>query len=187
MRSPIWYASYVMIEREPDFEDEKIRLWKFQAGHEEGKEVEGDPTLLSLDVEKEEIFESRTYRLRRGPLAYHYLLDLVTSRQPGLDFTPEQVVQVAAELMEVTIFKFLAKRRKEDGLITSLLVAAAPNSRSLLSRQDWVEEAEYRQAVESFEQGFLPEGVLAAPLVVTVEEWRRYSQEGPFSELAPIE
>ena len=187
MLTPIWYSCYVMIERQPDFEDEKIRLWKTRAGDQEGGEFEGDPTLLSLDVEQEEIFESRTYRFQRGPEAFHYLLDLVTSRRPKLGFSPQQVVQAAAELMEVTVFKFLAKRRKEDGLITSLLVASAPNSRSRLSRQDWVEEAEYREAVQGFEESFLPEGVLAQPLVVTLEEWQGYSQEGPFLELGPVE
>jgi len=175
-----------MFEREPDFEDEKIRLWKAKAEDQEGREFGGDPTMLSLDVEKEEIFESRTYRFRPGPEAFGYLLDLVTSRQPELELSPQQVIRGVRELMAVTTFKVLAKRRKEDGLITSLLVAAAPNSRSLLSRQDWVEEAEYREAVQRFEEGFLPEGVLAPPLVVPLEEWRGYSQESPFSELPPI-
>lgn len=40
--------------------------------------------------------------------------------------------------MEGVTFKFLAKRRKEEGLISSLLVA------------------EYRQKVQEFEAGFLP-------------------------------
>lgn len=142
--------------------------------------------MLSLDVDKEGIFKSRTYRFRPGPEAFHYLLDLVASRQYRLGLSPGEVMQAATELMEGMTFKFLAKHRKEDGLITSLLVAAAPNSRSLLSRQDWVEEAEYREPVQRFDAGFLPDGVLAPPLVVTVEEWRGYSQESPFSELPPI-
>ena len=49
-------------------------------------------------------------------------------------------------------------------------------------RQERVGEDEYRQAVREFETSFLPEGILAAPLVVPLEEWRRYSQEDPFSE-----
>ena len=89
-------------------------------------------------------------------------------------------MQAATELMEDATFKFLAKRRKEDGLISSLLVAVRSGDRCLLSRQEWVEVAEYRQKVQDFETGFLPEGVLAPPLVVTLEEWRRYSEEGPF-------
>lgn len=109
-------------------------------------------------------------------------MDLVISRQYELGLSPEEVVQAATELMEGITFKFLAKRRKEDGLVSSLLVAVRSGDRCLLSRQEWVEVAEYRQKVQEFEASFLPEGVLAPPLVVTLEEWRRYSQEGPFSE-----
>lgn len=80
-------------------------------------------------------------------------------------------------------FKFLAKREREDGLVSALLVAVRGGDCCLLSRQEWVEVADYRQKVQAFEAGFLPEGVLAPPLVVTQEERRRYSQQGPFAEM----
>ena len=171
-----------MIEREPDFEDQKIRAWTFGEDHREDQQFEGDPTMLSLNMEKEEIFESRAYRFQTSPEASLYLLNLVTSRQHHLALSLEESVQAATELMEGITFKFLAKRTKEDGLITSLLVAVRGDDRCLLSRQEWVKEAEYRQAVQEFEAGFLPKGVLGPPMVVTPEEWHRYAQEGPFAE-----
>lgn len=171
------------IERGPDFENDKIRTWKFGPEDQEAEEIGRDPTMLSLDVAREEIFESRTYRFRRGPEALGYLIDLVTSRQYVLGLSPEEVMQAATELMEGITFKFLAKRREEDGLISSLLVAVRSGDRCLLSRQEWVEVAEYRQKVQEFEAGFLPEGVLAPPRVVTLGEWRRYSEKRPFSDM----
>ena len=173
------------IERGPDFENDKIRTWKFGPEDQEVEEVGRDPTMLSLDVEREEIFESRTYRFRPGLEALAYLTDLVASQQHALQLSPEEVMQGVGEMMEGITLKFLAKRRKEDGLVSSLLVAVRSGDRCLLSRQEWVEVADYRQKVQDFEAGFLPEGVLAPPLVVTLEEWRRYAHESPFSGTRP--
>lgn len=175
-----------MIERQPDFEDDKIRAWMFGPKDRKPEKSKGDPTMLSVDVEREEIFESRIYRFQASPEVLLYLIDHVMSRQPELEIPQEDVIPFARELMQDTAFKFLAKRRKEDGLVSSLLVAVSSDDRSLLSRQEWVEEGEYRQAVQEFETSFLPAGVLTAPLVTTLEEWRRYSQEGPFSRSYPI-
>jgi len=129
-----------MIERKPDFEDEKIRAWAAGPKDRELEKSEGDPTVMSLDVEHEEIFESRTYRFRGSSETLFYLMGLVTSRHFELGLSPGEVMQ-AAELMEDTTFKFLAKRSKEDSLISSLLVAVGSNDRSLLLRQEWVEES----------------------------------------------
>ena len=176
-----------MIEREPDYEDGKIRAWTFGEGRREGEEFEGDPTVMSLDVEKEEIFESRTYRFWPGPEGLAYVIDLVASREPklALRLSPEDVIRIARKLMEDTTFKVLAKRRKEDGCINSLLVAVGPHGRHLLARQEWAGETEYREAVQDFEGSLLAKRILIPGLVVTAEEWRRYSEEGPFSEVSP--
>jgi hypothetical protein len=170
-----------MTERKPDFEDEKIRVWAPGPQDQERGEFKEDPTMMCLDVEHEEVFESRTYRFHASPEALQYLIGHIISQQPELRFYPEAVLQVTTKLLEDTTFKFLAKRRKEDGLITSLLIVVSDDDRCLLSRQERVEESEYRQAGHEFETCFLPPGVLTAPLIVTLEEWRRYSQEGPFS------
>ena len=170
------------IERGPDFENDKIRAWKFGAEDREAEEIGRDPTRLSLDVEREEFFESRAYRFQPGPEALRLLVDQIASFRPGRrgELDGDEVVQTAAEVMEETSFKFLAKRRKEDGFVSFLLVVVTGGTRSLLARQEWCEETDYRQAVQEFETGFLPQGLLAPPLVVTVEEWRRYYQEGHF-------
>ena len=180
----ICYDNQVMIERDPDFEDEKIRIWSAREEDQRVRKFEGDPTMLSLDIENEEIFESRTYRFRQGPGVLLYLIDLLVSRchQGKLELDPEKAPETAAELMEETTFKFLAKRRKEDGSIRSLLVAITADRRTLLAGQEWVGETEYRQAVEEFEANFLPKGILNPPLVVALEEWRHYSRQGPISE-----
>ena len=171
-----------MMEREPDFEDDKIRAWTASPEDQRLEEIGRDPTMLSLDMEKEEIFESRTYRFRPGPEALAYFVDLVSSRKHQLELSSGEILQAARELMAGITLKFLAKRRKEDGLIDSLLVAVRSDDRCLLSRQEWVEQDQYRQKVQAFEEDFLPEGILSPPLVVTLQQWRRYSQEGPFSE-----
>ena len=57
------------IERGPDFENDKIRTWKFGPEDQQVEEIGRDQTMQSLDVELEEIFESRTYRFRRAPEA----------------------------------------------------------------------------------------------------------------------
>jgi len=88
---------------------------------------------------------------------------------------PEKLLQVGLLMMGGAI-KFLAKRRKEDGPISALLVGVVGNERQLLARLDWAEESEYRQAVADFEVDFLREGVLTEPQVVTLEEWRRYTR-----------
>lgn len=137
-----------MIEREPDFEDDKIRAWTFGEQPPEAEKFEGNPTTLSLDMEKEEIFESRTYRFRPGPEALAYFVDLVSSQKHQMELSPEEILQAARELMADITLKFLAKRRKENGLISSLLVAVRGNDRCLLSRQEWVEESEYLQKVQ---------------------------------------
>ena len=173
-----------MIEREPVFEDEKIRTWMAKPEDRGAEVLRGDTTILSLDVESEEIYESRTYCFRRGPKALFYIIEHLVSRYPEgeADLDLNGVVRAAAELMEETTFKILAKRRKEGGSISSVLVAVTPDRRSRLDRHEWREENEYRQGVDEFEAHLLSKGVLTPPLVVTLEEWRRYLAQSPLSE-----
>lgn len=171
-----------MIEREPTFEDEKIRTWSFDSKDREPSPFEGDPTLMQVDVEREDIFESRTYRFQPTPEVLGFLVGVVAAGLPSPGPSLEQLCDFAMSLIEDTTYKFLAKRDKEDGSITATLIVVGGGERSLLLRQDQVNEAEFRQAVHAFETGYLPEGVLSSPLVVPLQEWRRYAQEGPFSE-----
>jgi len=174
-----------MSERGPDYEDEKLRTWSFGSENQEPEKFEQDPTVMHLDVEREEIFESRTYCLQPTPEVLLYLIDLLISQQPDLDASSDEAMLFAREMIEDTTFRFLAKRDKDDGLVSSLLVAVGGDERYLLLQQEQVEESEYRQAVQDFETIYLPDGIVTAPLVVTLEEWRAYNQEEPFSEMPP--
>ena len=174
-----------MIEREPDFEDDKIRAWAAGPWEPVSQHIEDDPTVIHLDVEHEEVFESRTYRFQPRPEVAMYLVNVASAVLPDEANTFDQLLPLAMGLIVDTTFKFLAKRDKHDGLISSLLVAAERGHRALLLRQDRVEEVEYRKAVQDFEDGYMPRGVLTAPLVTTLEEWRRYEQEEPFPRATP--
>jgi hypothetical protein len=172
-----------MKEREPNFEDEKIRAWLRKPKHENWEGLDKDPTVMTIDEETEEIFESRTYRLRPTPEAFSLVLDILRARMgEQLELMPpEMLAQYANSMVEDTMIKFLAKRRKEDGRIAHLLVAMTGGSRRLLDGQEWVEEEDYRQTVECFEQLPLSRAILSPPVVVPLDEWRRYAEGGPLS------
>jgi hypothetical protein len=149
----------------PEFEDEKIRRWREPT---EGREwLQDDPTVMSIDIKTEEVFESRAYALAEG--ARSRLLDLAA--REGI--SSSDALEFAGEFS----FKFLAKRRRDDGLITYLLTFVGPDERHLLSREDWVTEEHYRQAVREFEAAVTPEGLAEPPIVVTLAEWRQIEQE----------
>jgi len=179
-----------MKEREPDFENEKIRAWLIRPSLEGpvDKErdlggLEKDPTVITIDEETEEIFESRAYHFRPGPETFSFLLGSLakTMGEDLAEIPPRELVDYVMDMIEGTGVKFLAKRRKEDGRITFILVGMSRDSRSLLDRQELVEEADYRKAVEEFEELPLSKAILSPPAVVTIEEWRRYAEEGPLS------
>ena len=56
-----------MKERKPDFEDEKMCAWLRKPREENWEGLGQDPTVMTIEEETEEIFESRTYRLRQLP------------------------------------------------------------------------------------------------------------------------
>lgn len=92
---------------------------------------------------------------------------------------PEMLAQYATNMVEDTMIKFLAKRRKDDGRITHLLVAITGASRRLLDRREWEEEEEYRHTVECFEQLPLSRAILSPPVVGPLDEWCCYPEGGP--------
>ena len=70
-----------MKEREPDFENEKIRAWLIRPSSEGPVEkeqdfegLEKDPTVITVDEKTEEIFGSRAYHFRPGPETFSFLL-----------------------------------------------------------------------------------------------------------------
>jgi len=172
-----------MKEREPDFEDGKMRAWLRKPQEENWEGLGEDRTVLAIDEETEEIFESRTYRLRPTLEGFSLALDILHARmgQRMLRMPPEVLANRVGGIVEDAMIKFLAKRRKEDGRIAHRLVAITGGSRRLLGRWDWVEERDYRETVLCFEQLPLFRATLSPPAVVTLEQWRRYSDGGPLS------
>jgi len=179
-----------MKEREPHFENEKIRAWLIRPSLEgpvekeqDFESLEKDPTVMTIDEEAEEIFESRAYHFGPGPETFSFLLGSLakTMGEDLVEIPPEELVDYVMDMIEGAGIKFLAKRRKEDGRITFILVGISRHSRSLLDRQEFVEEADYRKAVQEFEELPLSKAILSSPAVVTIQEWRHYAEEGPLS------
>jgi len=135
--------------------------------------LEKDPTVMTIDEEAEEIFESRAYHFGPGPQTFSFLLGSLakTMGEDLAEIPPEELVDHIMDMIEGTGIKFLAKRRKEDGRITFILVGISRHSRSLLDRQELVEEADYRKAVREFEELPLSRAILSPPAVVTLEEF----------------
>ena len=72
-----------MIEQQPSFEDDRIRAWMSEPGAREPEQFMDDPTLMHVDADREEIYESRTYRFRTTPEVLAFLVEVVTSRLAG--------------------------------------------------------------------------------------------------------
>ncbi len=79
-----------MKEREPDFEDGKIRTWPRRPEETQWEGLEQDPPLITIDEETAEIFESRTYRLNSDFQTFGTLLRLLAERssEESLDVVP---------------------------------------------------------------------------------------------------
>ena len=151
-------------EREKDFEDDKIIRWIEPPGDRE--QIEDDPTVLSIDAKTEEIYEGRTYVLGSGSLR----LLAATAAATGLPLS------AVLEFGEEMGFKFMAKRRRSDGMVSYIFVFSGLGERHLLGREDWVTEERYRASVREFEDAVLPGGLVNPPLVIGLEEWRRYER-----------
>lgn len=151
----------------PTFENDKVRMW---ANPSDADQHIGDPTMIQVDMDHEEIYESRTYEMARTTQAIEFLKTVAQSND-----VPEQVLMpVVTRLMADTGFKVLAKRHLCTGLISALFLGTAGGTRTVLRELKDVSEDEYRDEVERFERRF-PAGVLADPLVCTLEEWREIS------------
>ena len=169
-----------MKEHGPDYEDEKIRITQVNREKPPWPDLDKDPTVIAIDEATEEVFESRVYRLKSDPETFGAVLSMLwqrlRSRAGGIQL--DEAVDHAADVIDDTSVKFLAKRRKEDGRITYLLVGISPESRWIMDRRELIEETDYRKAVGEFEELPLFRTVLAEPVVLTYDEWRRYADEG---------
>lgn len=168
-----------MKEREPDFEDDKVRASQARSKEPHWEDMDKDPTVIAIDEETEEVFESRVYRIRTHPETFGAVLRMLWQRlrSLGADLRLDEAVDQAANVVDEPSVKFLAKRRKEDGRITYLLVGISPESRRIMDRRELVEETDYRKAVEAFEELPLFRTILAEPVVLTYDECCRYADE----------
>lgn len=157
-----------MERRGPDYEDEKIRLWKERP---EGRVPERDPTVLDIDLAREEIFESRVYSV--NPDSYvSVAIDVLADHT---NIPPELVLQRLIEGLDDSTFRFLAKReRGGEQLVTWIQISLFGGQRELLERVDGQPEGAFRESVGRFEADALAGGVVFPPLVVTLDEWRQH-------------
>lgn len=169
----------------PNFEDDRITFWKHPPKGESADEIKEDPTSLSIDVDTEEVFESRVYPLQatqETAILVFRMARMALAEQNLSESDPDfkKVIERGDEMLANGEFKFLAKRRKADGRITHVLLFHSPGWRCLVGRTDWDTEKDYRSAVTRFEVGFLERGLVFEPTVATLEEWQRYAEKiGP--------
>jgi hypothetical protein len=100
----------MMKEREPNVEDDTMRAWLRKPEDEEWAGLGEDPTGPAINQKTEEIFESRTYRLRPTPDAYLLALDTVRARVgPHMaQMRTDELADLVIGIVEDTITKFLA-------------------------------------------------------------------------------
>ena len=156
-----------------EFEDDRIRRWRED---QPGGEREPDPTVLDLNLETEDVLESRTYGLSERFLE-HAADQIQAAAEP---FVAPALIEILLESASRTSFKILAKCRKEDQRVTFMFVLVTSEERFLIDREDLVDEARFREFVADVERGLLGD-VANPPTVITRDEWPQYlpSQEKP--------
>jgi hypothetical protein len=164
-----------MERRQPDFEDEKLRYWAAPKETDNLPTAEGDPTVLGVDLVREEIFESRVYQVRREAMA-ELAAELIADHP---EVPPEQFLTSYFRAGNDSSFRFFAKRDREKKQLTWLLISVFAGERQLLERHDQEPESAFREAVSAFEADALADGVVDPPAVITLEEWRRYDLQRP--------
>lgn len=163
-----------MNERGPDFEDEKIRIWKEPADAPGGPR-ETDETVMGVNFETEEIYESRVYPLVPHPATLVLLAERVASG--GRLLTQEDAaLLLIGSLAADSSLKVLAKRARSDGRITCQVTVVTGYGRVLIERHDLPHAGAYRSKVAELEELLRP-GLLADPTIITAEEWQRYKEE----------
>jgi len=161
-----------MERREPDYEDEKLRFWAARKD-ENLPTTEDDPTVLSVDLAREEIFESRVYDVRQDAIAAVAAQVIVDHPE----VPPEGILVTYMQSAHDSSFRILAKRDKGGQLLTWALVGVFAGRRELIARHDEEPEPIFREFVAEFEGDALEGGLVNPPAVVTVKEWRAYEQQ----------
>jgi len=160
-----------MVERDPDFEDEKIRLWRTPKEKPPPYDA-GDETVMAVDLGREEVYESRVYPLLPHPVTIAFVAAWL-ARQEEPPPQDEFLLLVQSAIGE-SLLKVLAKRDRSDGRISYLVVAVGPELRVLIERGEAADEEKYRRMVAHLEDELVVPGVVGEPQVTTPEEWRQY-------------
>ena len=158
------------MEREKTFEDDNIILWRdIEPASDPAPDPNPDPTVIGIKAADEEAYESRVYAVTE----LHDPSGRLPSRR-----TPAPLRELLIRLSRVpdSGFKILAKRARADGRISFLLVMTNGDNRFLLAKGDRVEESQFRSFVADLETDLLASGVVAEPLVITVDQWRAYQR-----------
>ena len=162
-----------MTEREPDFEDDKLRIWKEPANSTERLGL--DETVMDVNFETEEIYESRVYPLLPHPATMILLAERLASARHSpsqKDFALLLIGFAAAD----SSLKVLSKRNRSDGRITSQVTVVNDFGRVLIERHDLPDDDAYRGKVGELED-LLGPALLGDPTIVTATEWQEYNQE----------
>ena len=161
-----------MERRGPDYEDEKIRAWRVRPG--EGR-PESDPSVLDIDVKREEIYESRVYEVTPEVLKYIALDTLANNPENE----PSDVLKRLLASLDDATFRILAKQDYADKLLTWVHVSKLGGTRALIERVDRKPEADFRAYVAKFEADGISAGTVYPPTVVTLDEWREHARYNP--------
>ena len=159
-----------MERRTPDYEDEKIRAWRVSPA--EGW-PERDPSVLDIDLKREEIYESRVYEVT--PEALKYIALDTLANNPEKD--PSDVLKRLIESLDDASFRILAKQEREgQQLLTWVHISRLGGTRAVINRFERKPEAEFRAYVAEFEADGISAGTVYPPTVVTLDEWREHAQ-----------
>ena len=164
------------MERIPDFEDDKVRMWRQPLP---GSNPQEDPTVLRVQVELgEEPFESRTYLVRPTADIVEELAQMVVNASQENGYAPRPLLEgLAQEFVRSALLKFLAKRNTSPGEISFLIVGMVFGRRSLVRPLRTLSLEGYRTKVEDYEKEWVTGGPLELGTIVTAEDWIKYQHE----------
>ncbi len=166
------------MERAPDFEDDKIRLWRGELPVPASDK--DDPTVLRVNVEHEEPYESRVYRLRPEVENFAALVSIAMRPGPGRPPLPLSLATVLSDhFIQDSLVKFLSKRHRESGDISLLIVGTALGRRFLLRPMRSFTLDDYQDKVQRFEGEWVEHGPLVRGPVIGPNDWAAYRNDQP--------
>lgn len=166
------------MDRKLWYEDDWIRIWESPSSGEWLSEKEAKKLgVLQVRLEKEEFYETRTYKLKDSLDAFDKFRKLMDEGHLPLLPLGATLTEGILSIVENVWFKIVAKRRKVDGLISYLVRHHHPTQVSVGESGELVTESEYREAVKRFEETSPLAEVLDIPAVIGLQQWRQYTKK----------